>query len=279
MRVLSTALAVVLAHGAPAVAQAVNTNTGGSAVLDAVVVRASDSAAVPNAELWVISLGLRRQTDSLGRVRLSGLPAGRQLIQVRRLGYVVARDTVSLESGRVTTRRYVLVDQATRLDTVHTVSSQQRYISPALRAFEARRLSGAGGHFISDSVLRANEGRTLADIVESRLPGTTVATGPGGTRVLVSTRKQCRGIAFSSCHQLSCYSAVYVDGTLIFSPGDMAITVGNGVPVNPPPDLSRIDVGTLAGVEFYASAAGAPVGMQSSQDEGCGTLWLWTREK
>jgi hypothetical protein len=35
----------------------------------------------------------------------------------------------------------------------------------------------------------------------------------------------------------------------------------------------------LAGIEYYAGGASMPIDMHSATDEGCGSLWLWTREK
>jgi hypothetical protein len=39
-----------------------------------------------------------------------------------------------------------------------------------------------------------------------------------------------------------------------------------------------MNVSDFAGIEFYADNATAPSGM-NSDDEGCGSVWLWTREK
>ena len=45
------------------------------------------------------------------------------------------------------------------------------------------------------------------------------------------------------------------------------------------PDLGKMGVTDLAGIEYYAGGASMPIDMHSSTDEGCGSLWLWTREK
>ena len=46
-----------------------------------------------------------------------------------------------------------------------------------------------------------------------------------------------------------------------------------------PPDISHaFNIPNLAGAEFYADGAASPTGMHSS-DDGCGSLWLWTRER
>src|SRR6185312_4205054 len=132
-----------------------------------------------------------------------------------------------------------------------------------------------GAHFISDSTLRRNENTTLANLVDSRVPGAMlkpmVVPGKGYIMALVSTRKSCAGLALlhPRCTDPSCYVAIYLDGVLRFS-SKLGLD---------PPDLSRdYNIGDLAGVEFYAGGAASPVGMHSD-DDGCGSLWLWTRER
>jgi hypothetical protein len=166
------------------------------------------------------------------------------------------------------------VAQAATLDTVHTIAQQQRYLSPALRAFEDRRLSGNGGHFISDRVLRRNENSTLANVIRGRIPGVTFS-GP----FLVSSRKQCNGPAFAgACRAPNCYVAIFVDGVLEFR-SQMAAEIRDQTQLRATiPDLAHLNVSDYAGVEFYADAASAPIGMHSD-DDGCGSLYLWTREK
>lgn len=233
-----------------------------------------DGESVPAADVWLVTLDAHVSADSNGAFTVIGIPPGTQLVQVRRVGYTAARQTVVLRAGEDTTATFVLTELATTLDTVHTTAPQHHYLSPAVRAFEERRTSGMGGHFISDSVLRANESRSLANIVASRLPGATVVPGLRGSSVLISTRKQCRGLTMHMCTTPNCYVTVFLDGVEIFYPAMM-----DESPPQPPPDLARFPVSDLAGVEFYASSAAAPVGMQSTRSEGCGTLWLWTREK
>lgn len=244
------------------------------AILRGRVTRDADSAGIANADVWLITLNVHVAADSNGRFAIVGIPPGVQFVQVRHVGYEPVRLTILLRAGEDTAMRFGLKSLVAQLDTVRTIAPQHRYLSPNLRAFEERRLSGMGGHFISDSVLRANEGRTLANIIASRVPGATVAPGVRGSSVLISTRKQCRGPAMRMCTTPDCYAAVYLDGVEIFNPG-----MADQKSPQPPPDLSRIQASDLSGVEFYAGSAAAPVDMQSSRSEGCGTLWLWTRER
>jgi hypothetical protein len=223
---------------------------------------------VSGAEVWAISLDRHARTDSSGEFRFDGLAGGQLLVEIRHIGFDVLRDTIVVERGRETSHRFALTPNVQPLDTVRAVAKESTYISPMLRGFEERRLSHQGGQFISDSVLRANENTTLANIL-GRIPGATITTGPKLRRVLVSTRKPCNGPAFRVCTHPDCYVEIHLDGVLIYYPGS-----GEG-----PPDLAKMGITDLAGIEYYAGGASMPIDMHSSTDQGCGSLWLWTREK
>jgi hypothetical protein len=104
----------------------------------------------------------------------------------------------------------------------------------------------------------------------------------GFGQVLVSARKQCQGLAFERSGKCKagipdCYVTIYVDGALYYTPPPPV--PGGGQQPPPPPDVSRtLSPSQFAGAEFYADGASAPAGMHSN-DQGCGTLWLWTRER
>jgi hypothetical protein len=260
--------------GATAARAQASADTAHTAQFSGVVVRQADAAPVTGADVWMITLDRHALADRTGTFAFTGLAPGAYLVEIRAIGFVARRDTVTLAAGQSLRRRYALTVQAVTLDTVHTIADQQRYLTAALRGFEERRLSGNGGHFISDSVLRHNENSTLANIIRSRIPGVTFS-GP----YLVSSRKQCKGAVFAGpCKAMNCYVAVYIDGVLDFR-SQMTDEVTNTAQLRTIiPDLTRINVSDYAGVEFYADAASAPIGMHSD-DDGCGSLYLWTREK
>ncbi|HEY5062785.1 MAG TPA: hypothetical protein VII52_14690 [Gemmatimonadaceae bacterium] len=248
-----------------------------TAVFRGVVIDAATARPVGAAEAWLVSSDLRTQTDSSRTFLLGGVSAGMQILQVRRIGFAALRDTITIIARTETVRNFALTSSVTQLDTVRTMAGQQKYLSPMLRAFETRRVSGQGGHFISDSVLRRNESSTLLNTVASRIPGVTQVMG----KFLVSSRTQCRGgAAFlsapkSNCKatgRSDCYVTIVLDGTVFYT----AQLAEQGIA---PPDLTKaIDISSLAGVEFYAGGASAPIDLRVA-DQECGTLWLWTREK
>ncbi|HWH53638.1 MAG TPA: carboxypeptidase regulatory-like domain-containing protein [Gemmatimonadaceae bacterium] len=256
--------------------------TDSGAVLRGRVVRQSDAAPIVGADVWVASVDRHATTDSSGGYRIPGLRPGAALIQVRHVGFDVERDTVNLSIEHENVRTYALAPQSTTLDTVRTIAGKQQYLSPQLRGFEERRLSGQGGHFVSDSVLRRNEAMTLASLITSYVPGVTALAG----KTLVSSRKACMGLVFMhnkacSAGSPDCYVTIYLDGALYYTPppADAVDATHSGTIGVAPPDLTReILVSNLAGAEYYADGTIAPGNMHSN-DQGCGTLWLWTRER
>lgn len=272
--VVGTAMATLLGIDAAAAAAQ---PSGATVSVRGVVVRASDGAPVAGAEVWAISGDQRTQSDSAGSFRLDNLSPGRLLIQIRRVGYDVRRDTFTVAGAVDSTYRFELVQLGTQLDTVHTVAGAQRFLSPALRAFEERRATAHGGYFISDSVLRRNENTSLLNLITARMPGLRVGTG----RALVSSRKQCKGLVLYHASDEdkrcaaggapNCYVSIFIDGALRFS----SRIADQGAR---PFDLSHETVADFSGIEFYSDQGTAPAGMHTD-DEGCGSIWLWTRER
>lgn len=252
--------------------------SGDSAVFTGRVNSKGDGTGIAGVQVSLPSLGRISTTDTAGRFRLGGLPAGMQSIQIRRVGFTEIDDTVTLVAGRELSRTYSMTAVTPALDTVRTNAQQSKYISPSLSAFEERRLSRSGGYFVSDSVFRANESKTLGDILRPRMPN-LLYTYINEHRIAVAGRKKCSGpvlMGGSACpnSMLGCFVAIYLDGNLVFNS-----EIAKFMNAASYPDIDvAFPVTQLAGAEFYPSSALAPTGMQMD-DEGCGSLWLWTREK
>jgi hypothetical protein len=239
-------------------------------VLSGVVRRASDRQPLGGVELWIPSSDERVLTDSTGAYRFAGLSGGVLIVQLRRVGYEVRRDTVTIAVQGATQRDFVLFALGTTLDTVRTVAGGTHYMAPRLQAFEARRAAG-GGKFIGDSVFRAHDERSLASIILQHMPGTQLVNGEAGAQYIASTRKKCSGPAFQKEKCIPCYVTTYLDGVPIYD--------GVRGPAGPPPpDANRIQNSELTGAEFYAGGASLPPQFVHTST-GCGVLMLWTRER
>lgn len=163
----------------------------------------------------------------------------------------------------------LVVRRVTQLSAVVTkADSARRYISAGLRGFEERRKSGFGGYFVSDSVLRANEGRQLANVIASRMPGLVLAPGAASAMFLTNSTR-CTGGGPPQ---------VYLDGV----PLSPDIVPGRQRPSqstdNLPFNLANFHVSMLAGLEWYADGTDLPIEFDHSSRR-CGALLLWTRER
>ena len=166
------------------------------------------------------------------------------------------------------------------LPAVVTRDSVRSYVSPALRGFEERRLSGHGGSFVSEATLRAEQDRTLGNLIRVHVPGVTVLQS--GRVDFAVTRRE---------GQL-CQVDVWLDGLPVSVRSTSAVRTaiplpkpklpGDPVPTDKPAnvptnDLTTFDPRDLAGVEYY-SAATTPAQFNRT-GSGCGVLLLWSRER
>jgi hypothetical protein len=189
------------------------------------------------------------RTDSTGTYRLNGLRPSFYVVMVRSIGFTPSYDTVTVIGDDATLLNVVLEQTITMLDPVITKSARVEYRSPMLRGFEDRRAEGFG-EFISEKQLRAKENERVSDVLTSHLPGIRLMRTKLGT-IATSTRKAMMGS--------TCQATVYLDGVLISAA-----------------NLDDFNVDQLAGVEWYAGEATAPLQFKHG---GCGLLLLWTRER
>jgi hypothetical protein len=205
------------------------------------------------------------------------LSTGRYTIEIRRVGYGLLTDTVSVEEGDVRQRQFRL-ERAVLMDTVETTVPAVRYLSPNLRGFEERRTSGRG-YYIAEEELRKSESRSLGSVLK-RIPGIAVS-GHRSAEYVASSRSAGMGQAGALARvpppkanpedrssPRGCWVAVFMDG--------IALYLG---PPQPAPDLTQFQVRDLAGVEFYSGPAGVPAQFSTMRSSDCGVLLLWTRER
>lgn len=221
---------------------------------------------IVGAEVRDMTDGSSSLTSSTGTVSLVFLPDGGSLVSIRKIGYA-ARTLLVAISPTDTMPVTVTMTHVTELQTV-TVKGT-RYLSPALRGFEDRRLHGATGYFVTDSVLRKSEGHTLANVLIAKIPGVKISQQGHASYLMRSPRCSNGGPP-----------DVYVDGVpLVREPPLAAILKNHGKPTQTvyPIDLSQVDVSELSGVEYYPDGASLPIQF-SHTTQGCGALLLWTRE-
>jgi hypothetical protein len=205
-------------------------------------------------------------TQPDGSYQFVNVPAGEYTIQVRRLGFEPRSERLVV-AGSTTTHQTFALRRIALLDTVKSNAAQYR--SASLRGFDERRANGLGT-FISDSLIRAHDSERLGDFLAARLPGQrTVRAAQGGTFSLSTREKSIltHPNNFGGALPMGCYTAVYLDGQLIYNPN-----VKNA----PGANLSDFSLASLGAIEYYAGPAQAPPQYGGS---ACGVLLLWTREE
>lgn len=228
-------------------------------------------------------------TTATGTVALYFLPDGGSLVRVQKIGYVVQTFTIAI-SAADTAPITITMRRVTELGPMVTKARETpQYIAPGLRGFEERRLSPAHtGYFVSDSVLRANEGHLLADVLVSRMPGIQFGSGEASAKFLLRSPRCTNGGP----------PAVYVDGVAT-TPDLRPDAPGYGNYFSPPKtifgqpmpgaggsknidavaiDLTRFDVSSVQGVEWYPDSEMLPIEFSHSGNR-CGALLIWTRER
>jgi hypothetical protein len=198
---------------------------------------------VPRAEVRVRGAAGAARTDSAGRYSLGQLPAGTQILDVRRFGYEVAEVQVELRRGMTTTKDVQLRRYVVTLDTMRAVAS--RYPE-----FQQHRYHTAyRGYYFGPEELMNLHPIYASDILY-RVPGMWVEGR--GPQAKVSGRVHA--------------------GTFTCPPN----VVVNDVEGWSLADVNMRDVGAM---EVYL--ASNPPGMFAPwmYDKGCGAIVIWTKRR
>ena len=210
----------------------------GSSTLSGVV-RGTAGAPVSDAEVRVWGTVAVGRTDASGRYSLSGLPAGTQMLEVRRIGFAVAERSVELRDGATATSD-VQLQRIVSLDSMRVVAMRTRYPE-----FEKLREHGAFGWFLGpDEIAKQNVGLT-STIVE-KMPGFRVV-GYGWNAAVTTDR----GANPSG----ACKTNVVIDGM-------------ENQSIN---DVHPNDIGVIAA---YRGGMMAPAEVSNTS---CGVIMIWTK--
>jgi hypothetical protein len=263
-RFLCAAIAIAMAVtcGPPASAQRMSSAAG--KVLNDV-----DDKPVRGAEVSIPGLGLRTTSDSTGAFRLVGVPAGRQIVWVRKIGFSPLSAVLTFVAGETLDNDFGLVPASTRLPEV-TVRVPAP-VAPKLTEFEERRLAGVGGHFLTGAQLEKMEGRRMSEIMAT-IPGPSIVRGTTNAAWIAGGRMPRGGSSLTEMDRRrganpgACYSAVVLDGTFVYT-GNFGEALW---------DINSIQPAQIAGVEVYTSGATIPSKYNGTRST-CGLVVIWTR--
>jgi hypothetical protein len=204
------------------------------------VVRDDRGRPLDDVEIRVVNARPMTRTDADGRFTLNNLPAGTQLLAVRRIGYLIGDVAVELRPNR-TVRQDVLLRRVVSLDSIRVVARRSRYAD-----FEWRRRNNPAGRFLTANDLAKQHATELAPVIQHVGGFSIVGFGPN-TQVFSTSARAGR----PNCKEVN----VVIDGV------DQAT-----INMVPPHDI--------AAVEIYPEAAGAP-GQYRAE---CGLIVVWTKK-
>lgn len=213
-----------------------------------------DSSEVPisGVEVSVPIRGLRVTSDSLGRFRLDGIPAGTRRVTVRKIGFLPATADIEFPRGDSLEADFLLTPIVTTLGEVAVTTT---LLERKLAAFAERRQFGIGA-FMDARELEAAPGTRLSEKLR-HMPGLVVAypRDPSRPIRIASTR----GSGSIMRPSRVCEVAIFLDGALA-----------------PELRINDLQPSEIAGVEWYAGAAQIPMQYSGTRNE-CGALLVWTK--
>ena len=204
------------------------------------IVRGDGGRPLDDVEIRVVNARPVARTGKDGRFTLNNLPAGTQLLAVRRIGYLIGDVAVELRPDR-TVRHDVTLRRVVSLDSIRIVARRSRFAD-----FEWRRKNNPSGRFLTANDLAKRHATELAPIIQQLGGFTVVGFGPNAQAYSTAAR-----MGRPNCKEAN----VVIDGI------DQAT-----INMVPPHDI--------AAVEVYAEAAGAP-GQYRSE---CGLILIWTKK-
>jgi hypothetical protein len=239
----------------------------------------TDSANVPvgGVEVSLPDVSRTTLTNEQGAFALRDLPPGIQHVLARRVGYGPVETQVAIEAGR-TIERHIRVVRATNLDSVVVT---EKAVDHQLDDFEVNKKLGLG-HFLTRAELAKQEARSTGAVLTT-MPGIRVFTmGPyawigsgrknvtslqgGGGRLQLDPSDKAKGAPLWDC-----YALVYLDDHLVFR----AQKVPPANQWEPLFDINSVPVAEIEAIEYYASAAEAPL-KYSVLNSQCGIVVIHT---
>jgi hypothetical protein len=203
------------------------------------VIRGAGDLPLASAEVRVVGTRASARSDASGRYSLSELPAGTQLLEVRRLGYGIVEIPVELRTDGTITGD-VRLQKIANLDSVRVVAIGTRY-----REFSDHRAHSMYGVFLDPETMEQQHAVSMSDVIR-KIPG-FVIRGDGPFAQVLSARAP----TMAPCR---------------------ANVIVNGIPNQPINDIPPVMVGA---VEAYREGEITPNDYFDLR--GCATIAIWTK--
>jgi hypothetical protein len=210
----------------------------GTASLDGVI-RGVGGLPLAEAQVRVLGAAATARSDARGRFSLGDLPAGSQVIEVRRVGYLLSQQPVELRAGR-TASQDVRLQRIVTLDSMRVLAQRSRY-----REFEEHRKHNGFARFMDADQIADRNPFEMSDLIRI-IPGFRVS-GFGIDAKVTSAR----GVTSMGGW---CETNIVMDGMQH-------------------QEINLIHPSSVGAIEAYA--AGGPIPPQ--YDGHCGVIVIWTK--
>jgi len=251
-----------------------------SAALRGKVLNDADDKPLAGATVAIASLNLSTTSDSLGNFLLRGVTPGRQIVQVRRLGFGFVSSVVAFAGGDTVEQDFGLVATVAKLPQVDVKAAPN--LSPKLSEFEGRRKEGFG-HFVTEAELTKDGNRRVSEIL-AKVPGITVKQGTTNA-AWVATARGPKSFTAGFCPgemdkrrgaKCGCYAKVVLDGVEVFSGISAPAGPGNVSGGQDLWDINSLHPSDILGIEIYNGPATTPAKYNSTSNT-CGVVVIWTK--
>jgi len=210
------------------------------ATIQGTVTDAASGAPIADARVAIVGTTLQAVSNARGAYRITGVPAGTLTVRIRRIGYKTFETTLTLAERQEFTGDYPLTASVVLLEEVvvtGTAGAQQR----RAQAATVSDIDAAGLTAVAPV-------STVADILQSRVPGVSVtsASGTSGT----SNQIRVRGVSSIS---LSNEPLLYIDGIRVATGGGATFGLGGQLYER----LNDIDPADIESIELVKGPAAA----------------------
>lgn len=177
VRSLIRACCYCAAFAAP-IAAAVATPVAAQGTIAGRITRSDRSTPIPGAIIRVVGTTLGSQSDSLGEFRITGVPAGRQTVEVRAYSFTLEQQTVIVRNDEIASTALVLATAPRELASVTVVGATPDALA---------RIPGAATT-ISERQIRAQQPLSANEVLRT-VPGVHIQEEEGaGLRVNIGIR-------------------------------------------------------------------------------------------
>lgn len=245
LTVAATALLVVAVVPDTVLAQA-KEEADSVATLSGKVVSAMTGAPLEDVRVFLKQSRRGAFTDAEGEFRIVDVPAGRDTVEVRLIGFASESAPLELEAGHITRAVFSLSETVLRIEDIEVTVEEPR-VSGRLAGFRKRQELGHGAFVGPEEIDRS--GAVQSSDLLRMVPG--VVVGPdrvGRTSIRINR------------YQRVCRPYVFLDGMPM---GEYHID-----------NLAPND---LLGIEIYRGPSETPARFKKRGGQ-CGTMVIWTRE-